>query len=911
MNFLMRTTKSKFRILPRALCAICALLISSVAAAAQVGTLRVIVAGRDLPPTVQAERRGAQVLIPIVPIAAQLGYPAEVNYQNESIKVRRAGVEAEFIKQTGEVREGGVTITRVPNVIDIIFNPNQNALLVPLPVAAALLDVSIAVDADRNAVLIETRDLSNRATNAARGGFEIGRLDYSYSGSITGGNYFQNLNLNSSGRIGSNLFESNASFVGGGAGNALPAFYSGNFTLRRPQGDIFQAGDLRAGFVSPIRFQNAFVRGASYERPILSDKAWLGFYGGRSYSGAFDAERLREFAERDRINNTLVFDSNIFGSRFTYEPLAKQRASNAVVDRRLVFSAGAAIMDGKNFKTQSFDTMFQFGTDKLNVEAEFGAGSTRINQSSLRFGGGGVSQTSNDEDGGFGTGINVGASYTPRRFITLQGRFEKYSRNFYGLQIANGFNNRETASGSVSLRPSNRLSLGANAAVTENGSAIFLGNTNQNAAQNSVRTNSFGFNAGYDPSFKWLPRVSANVSVLDNPFFGRLLFGFVNLSREYDNIRPFLNYTTTHFRDTASHNVTIGAAIQSGRFGLFQAQQTIGLNRAQFLREEVECQIGLLPCSIDPRSRYEINNHSASVDWTPTRPIFKNWQVSVGGGYVSFNETARPQVRAGVSAPLFGEQTLQVLYNNTGFNSELRFTLAGPLNFWKPKSARAKTTQNEELLTNSTINGRIYLDENSNRQYDAEIDRPLTDARVMLDNGRTAISDQSGNYYFDNVEPGEHRLAVNVEDVRANLVPATGLDQQIVVMPRSVVSTAFRMVKSGIVSGQVWLDKNDNGQFDAGEGLTDLRVVSSSGRDTYTDLDGAFIISDLPPGEQTVFLDERYKPVDARFEQMILNIVIRSGEETKNVLFKAKLIPRETKELNFDGAPATSPTPDK
>ena len=72
-------------------------------------------------------------------------------------------------------------------------------------------------------------------------------------------------------------------------------------------------------------------------------------------------------------------------------------------------------------------------------------------------------------------------------------------------------------------------------------------------------------------------------------------------------------------------------------------------------------------------------------------------------------------------------------------------------------------------------------------------------------------------------------------------------------------------MRTGRVSGVVWLDVNGNGTLDNGEQpLADVRVVTGNGRDTLTDANGCFLIGDLPPGEHVVLLDEKTLPEQTR-----------------------------------------------
>ena len=145
--------------------------------------------------------------------------------------------------------------------------------------------------------------------------------------------------------------------------------------------------------------------------------------------------------------------------------------------------------------------------------------------------------------------------------------------------------------------------------------------------------------------------------------------------------------------------------------------------------------------------------------------------------------------------------------------------------------------------------------------------------------------------------------------VRANLIPANGLEQTLTILPRTSVTTAFRLVRSGSLSGRVWNDANANGKYDTGEGMADIRIVASSGRDTYTDPDGSFLLTELPPGDQNVFIDERYKPEDFIIPASSLRVTVESGKETHGVQFLFAVKSRGVKEIDFGtkAAPALSP----
>jgi hypothetical protein len=97
-------------------------------------------------------------------------------------------------------------------------------------------------------------------------------------------------------------------------------------------------------------------------------------------------------------------------------------------------------------------------------------------------------------------------------------------------------------------------------------------------------------------------------------------------------------------------------------------------------------------------------------------------------------------------------------------------------------------------------------------------------------------------------------------------------------------------MRTGRISGVVWLDLNENGRLDTGERpLPEVRVVTGSGRDTLTDENGYFIIGDLPPGEHILLLDEKTMPEQTKSVAGSQPIKVAAGNETTTTLPVAPL----------------------
>jgi hypothetical protein len=863
-------------------------LIAPITTFAQVGSLRIIVGGRELPASARAEQRGSQTLLPVAAIARELGYEVNINAQTETIKVRRPNAEAEFIKQLGEVRENGVTLTAVAFTAEIVFTADVNSLLLPAEAASALLNVSLIIDKQKNVVLINSRDEKSETVSAAGSKYEVGDLNYNYNLNFSNGSFYQNLNINSTGRIGDDTYQLNTNLIGGGNYRFIN-FSTANFTLQRANGDQFQAGDLSTSLGSEMSLLNTLVRGASFTRPIFDDRGKFSVYGGRSYSGVLEQIGENLVARR---SPAIPFNTTIVGSRMTFEPYRIK--PNTIQTKNLSFSTGAVWFNGANNKGILFDGTARYNTKHFRLETELAVGSFDSETADHR------------KIKGFGTGMILNGSYQPWDFLTLQGRYERYSPNFSNPSRTNQYNNRETKSASINIQPLKNLTLGANASINNNKNPILL----NRSLSDGYRSETYGLNFGYDPGVKFLPRLSVNASKLKSPLFGDLTFVNANLAREFKSFRPFVNYIMTEGNGNTNHSINLGTSIDAGKLGQFQGQYSFSLSKTPFLREEeIRCQIEPQECPLTFTPKLGISNKNSSVDWNPNKLFFNFLRFTVGTGFIQNAEKTSLQFRGSASIALPSKQNLQISYYRTGYGTDLRFSITGPLAFWKAKNRLSETLSNEALLTESNLRGRVYLDENGNRQFDAGIDIGVGNVRVRLNNGREVVSDTNGSYDFDRVLPGDNHLAVNIEDIRANLVSANGLEQTVAVSPRTVVNTAFRLVKSGSLSGRIWHDANSNDQYDENEGLPDIHILSSTGRDTYTDADGTFLLSELPPGEQSIFIDKRYQPENLTTANLSVQVEVSSGAETKNIEFIFKTKPREVKEINFGAKSSLASTP--
>jgi hypothetical protein len=171
-----------------------------------------------------------------------------------------------------------------------------------------------------------------------------------------------------------------------------------------------------------------------------------------------------------------------------------------------------------------------------------------------------------------------------------------------------------------------------------------------------------------------------------------------------------------------------------------------------------------------------------------------------------------------------------------------------------------------------------------------------------VDGSRYVVSDESGRYRVDNVRTGEHEINLDLLSVRADLTLLDGAQQAASLLEGRDSIVDFRLVRTGRITGLVWLDLNENKRLDEGEQpLAGVRVVTGSSRDTLTDENGVFLIGDLPPGEHVILLDEKTLPEKTVSASGTLTAKVLAGSETGNVNFPVTPAAPEIKRFPSNG----------
>ncbi|HEU4713172.1 MAG TPA: hypothetical protein VFS76_16490 [Pyrinomonadaceae bacterium] len=753
-------------------------------------------------PNSAAQLRGGRLFLPIFTIAQALGDTLGSDAALRVVTVRRqSGTIAVFNAPLNEVRENGALILTVSGTADLIFPPSPNELMLPAEIVATLLDVTVRRD-ESQAVVITRKGIQAETIRSGAKHVPWEIFQIEYD--------YNYSRYTSAG---------DHSLVLRGTGRVGDARLS--FTANAAMGLIdnssrptLQGGTVRLdrpngqsfvggefGTGTDVEFLTAAVRGGLVQLPL--HRVRLDVFGGQTTSGILDGNLD---SSRPNVFSPFAFryDTRVAGAIVTTaRPTPRQ--SDFIV------SAGGMHFGGPNRSGNMVAGGIKYVSGFTRFQADVAAG---------QFSG---TNRDGSETKGSDFAINLSGSYRLMDQLVLQGRYTRVGDKFLSPQ-AGIHAPIDAVAASVSWQPRKWITAGLSGSTATTPGRIGQFNRYVTATLNLA------------PDSHTLPSLFISHTQTTTTQLRDSSFTLITATKRFRRWNVFANASRVQTFGKAALNFQGGGNFRINESNALEVSQSVGSH-------------GLL---------------NGLATWHVSNLFGDRIGFSGGLGYTRSNSAPlymSQQVSTYVKLPRSTSVQFSYLHTQTGTTALL--TLHG-LFFSSKRAERAINGPLTEINSYAAVYGRVYQDVNLNGRFDLGTDQPQANARVRVDGNRYVTSDANGNFRIDSIARGEHSVYLDLLSVRADLTLLDNTQQLILIDKRDAI-VDFRVVRTGRISGFVWLDLNDNGRVDDGESpLPDVRVVTGSGRDTLTDQNGYFIIGDLPPGEHILLLDEKTLPERTR-----------------------------------------------
>ncbi len=172
------------------------------------------------------------------------------------------------------------------------------------------------------------------------------------------------------------------------------------------------------------------------------------------------------------------------------------------------------------------------------------------------------------------------------------------------------------------------------------------------------------------------------------------------------------------------------------------------------------------------------------------------------------------------------------------------------------------------------LEGRVFLDNDSNEEYDENIDHdiPLANVRVHnedLDMDYSVISEENGSYIFDDLSPGDYTITVERHSHNITIEDTISLQS-------GQTQTQNIGIKPGHLFGNL---SSEAGNVLVGDEVKLLDLSNDTTIIRYTDSEGQYNYNGLLPGDYTIIVEKE------GFERYIEDFYFAEGNVTeKNIV---------------------------
>lgn len=803
-------------------------------------------------------RVGAEWFLPIFPIAEVLG--AEISMPSDSqLQVRYPnGTEIIYDGRTGQIRCGSVLLGQVNNYRQIQLTGRKEDLLFPLGAVAVLLGVDIVEEPLHGVLRIDSAKTGVAAQAVAAPPVSLTALDYQYGLTTNAKEYSQSISLLGAGFAGNTRLK----------GNILFDRYPGRPGLNLNRGTLYAElakersvalGDQ--GVYSGLEALTNAVRGIGFALPLQGYV--LSLYGGQSMSASFGSlggsysrfdTGIGGFGlQKKSKTGEFSFGGNYFsGSQrhgtsigFAYGRYGtRNRFKSQVLFG--VFSARDSRAAGRG------DEWLPLSNP---VEGPAGAVSVGMNPGISTLPDPANESTAGLRADGPAIGLTLNDTFSPHRRWAISGQLDYYSRNFITPRQESRYSGQSNGALSIIFRPSGNTSLTAGVSKRE----YLIGNRDSFFSSN---LGAFATIPGRHPVQLGLFRseqISSSASTTKTSLTQLSL-----VIPKFDRYSAFAFFTETDYPGHRARHLNAGLAIDlrtRGRITLQDQMQWYG-------------------------------SHRWGMEWYLDLPKPGAF-IRIGIDRVTAIDTpAGFSPLVGLRLPLPHGHNLELTYYSERNQRSFRLEIGGGL--LREAVRERRDVAPGGVVHRAAVTGRVFLDENLNGTFDPSVDRPVADLPVYMDGTQMVATDANGRYRFEQVDPGAHTVKASLEGLPADRIFAQPQQKTIAVLPHRDSILNFGAVRTGRIRGKViYLDYSRNPDAPVERPFPDAHIIASPKSDSFSELNGLFIIGDLPPGDYEVRLDRESLPPGYETRPPVIRVALEPGKDSPEVSFLLIIPPRE------------------
>lgn len=170
------------------------------------------------------------------------------------------------------------------------------------------------------------------------------------------------------------------------------------------------------------------------------------------------------------------------------------------------------------------------------------------------------------------------------------------------------------------------------------------------------------------------------------------------------------------------------------------------------------------------------------------------------------------------------------------------------------------------IAPRATVEGFIFNDINRNNVFDEGVDEVMSNMLVKVDDGTGGFTLGGGHFVIRAVSLGERTVTVEKTTIPEGLMQGPPFTHKVQMKEGDTKEVEFMIYAPRFVAGSVYIDKNENMEFDEGEGVSGVKLTLID-KVVITDEDGFYIFRDLPAGSEEMLVDKTTIPKDYRLKK--------------------------------------------